>query len=214
MKAFWCIRPAVQDAEGMWGASFPTGFKKKGILNGDIRVLPAGAAPADHKHVVTGCTALGDDHDHYVVYWKSLTGDVTVKMDYIDHGGTEHSHTDNSLPDHFMVFVICTSAMYDQLLIDEPSIIILGENVITADEEGTGSIDGVDNTTWTAGERTSWENMFANFGLVLPDQVQSDRWLVQFCLVLFHAPKQRLLNERNYRYAGVELIDNIPEYDE
>lgn len=213
MKAFWTVRPAVQDAEGGWGPLFPVGFKARWQNNGDIRILPAGAAPADHKHAISGCYALGSNHGHYVVYWQTESDEVTVKQDFFG-GGTPHDHVDNSLPDHFMVFIVCTSAMYDQLLIDVPSILILGENEIIADEEGTGAIGGVDNTTWTAGERTDWENIFANFGLELPEKVQSDRWLVQFCLVLFHAPKQRLLNERNYRYGGVEIIDSIPPYEE
>ena len=206
MRAFWCIKSVTQKANGSWIPSFPVGFSYKGCNPIDIRILPAEVTPADHKHAISGSIALGTNHGHYVFY----RNETTIIQEHFG-GGTAHSHTASNHADYFCVFVVCTSAMYDQLLIDAPNILILGECEIIASEDGSGEIGAVDNTLCDATERTFWEDKFDNFGVDLPDIVINDRRLVTFTLSMFHAPTQNIKNEAHYRYTGLEIVDNIPE---
>ena len=209
MKSFWTIRPAVQDAEGEWQPSFPAGFKSKWVNPCDIRILPAGDAPADHKHGISGTIALGSNHGHYVFYREN--GAV-----YQEHfgGGTAHDHDEVQAPDYYMVFVVCTTAMAQYLQSEVPNIIVTGVCEITASEDGSGTIGDIINTTWDSAEREEWETRFANFGVTLPDGVTNDRRLTTWVLNMFHAPTQRIVSERYYRYTGVEIVDGDPEYEE
>ena len=199
MKAFWTIRPAVQDDEGAWSPDLPSGLRWQN--NGDIRLMPQGAN--DHKHVVVGCIALGTNHYHWVFY-----RDGVILQEYVGNPVNDHDHAIVDEPWQFMVFVNCYEADYDALLAAYPNIIILGhcEVTETPDESDPGrssyTFGAVDNTAWDAGTRTAWETRFENFGLVLPDVVTNDRRLVHYTLALFHAPRQGLKNERNYRYSG------------
>ena len=198
MKALWVIRPAVQDSDGAWAPSFPAGFSAAWQNNCDIRILPAGSNPGvdDHKHAISGAIALGSNHGHYVFY----SGQVVHQEHF--GAGTAHDHADTVDPDFFAVFVVCTDDMYNFLIGELPNLIILGECIV---DEETGELGQIAGVAWDATERQTWETLFANFGFTLPEKVTNDRRLMQFILTTFHAPSQKILNERNYRYSSYTI---------
>lgn len=187
MRAFWCIR-ANDNGE----PNFPVELQTL-IINGDLRISDTVEA---HKHCTVGSLAVGSDHYHWFYLWND-----TIFTDFVG-GGVEHEHTFTLEPTHFLVWVLCTDPQYTALIAAVPNIIILGENEIYIEDE-VEIIGAVDNTAWEASERSDWEDLVDNFGVVLPDQVINDRRFVQWALQTWNARGQKMVNERNYRLGSI-----------
>lgn len=194
-KAFYCIRAVALSPSGKLIPNFPAGFLALLQVIGDIRLISGDPAPADHKHAVSGAIALGTDHYHWVFYNGSIVQECV--------GGVDHSHASlTGIATHFMVFVMTSDAQYDQLLIDVPNIIIVGQSEVTENDDGSFNAGLIVNTAWDGATRTAWENRIDNFGLELPLTVTNDRRLVKWLLGAFLAPSQAVRDEQNYRMTS------------
>ena len=189
MKAGWVFVRA--------GPQWPNGGNEllRSTIPLDINVLQAGPAPYDHTHTLLGGFGLPSNNAPagYELHWHELIEQGAFRQ-MVTHGAPAHDH-EAALAWH-LAFVLCTDA-YAALLAASNDTHIAAECPINED----GTIGDLDETPWTAGERTTWEGrMSAVLGLGLPAVVDRPNRLVLWLLGALMA--RRTSNERGYRMTS------------
>lgn len=183
-RAFWTVVPAVNTA-GRWSPDLPSLPSMTVISPLDINRLPAGAAPADHIHLLVGNVAIvsdqaGGGHEHFVA------GGVTI----LRGAATAHTHADPGGPDFFLCFVRCSDADFVTLVGAPNNVKPLAFATVNAD--GTlGDMDDAlyDNASPTDYlKRSFWATRCLNlFGVALPAAVDRPSRLWKVLAPLFMA---------------------------
>jgi len=200
LRAFWCIRSAIQNGDGRWSPSFPAGFEGVGQAQGDLRVFGPDPAPGDHRHAQISMLAIQDDHYHQL-FWNDSQDAFYQEWFKTDPGALTHTHTIPVGPSHFLVFVLCSDAMWNLFVAAVGTNLVIGQADITTDD-GNASIGNIDNTAWTTQKRTAWKNRIANFGLDLPIAVTNPRRFVRWILAAFQNVSQNIKDDKPYRYTS------------
>jgi len=199
MKAFWCVRPVVENS-GELSPSFPAGFVSSYQVCGDIRVFGNDPAPADHRHAQINTLAVHDTHYHQI-FWNDGQDGWYQEWFGTDPGAVKHSHDISIYPSNFLVFVLCSDAMYSLFMSEVGEGLVIGHADVTA-EDGQASIGEIDNTAWDGPTRTAWENRVDNFGIDLPVVVTNSRRFARWILASFVHVGQNIKSDTNYRYTS------------
>lgn len=205
MRAFWLfsqnvgtgddsdpVRPDLDGINGRW------------TCPGDILRM-TGPVASPHVHLLVGGVALPDDnldgltgsrHFHYLVYNGTSWYQTTV-----DNVGSTPAHThtysiaanNRPIPDYLLTFWGGSNSQADALL-DRPGNIHIVEAVLSGNQ-----VASLDNTPWTAPQRTAWYNQILNIlGIKLPTEVDRGKRVV---MLFLGALNSRVADDdRNYRF--------------
>lgn len=179
-KAFWSVVPAVL-VDGTWGPSLPSLPGMSVVSPLDINRLTAGAAPADHIHLIVGGIALmsdqpGGNHEHF----------ISNGVQVLRGTAAAHTHPDPGAPDFFLCYVRCSDAQFTTLL-GAPHNVKPLVLVDVTEANGETIYGDMDNTQWSAGAPNDWQRpafwqarALNLFGLALPAQVDRGKrlWLM------------------------------------
>lgn len=195
-KAFWVIRPAIEDEDGGWKPDFPIGFQSYYQVIGDLRIFGPDPGFGNHKHAQIGPLALGANHYHWM-FWQQ--GGVGWYQEYIGPGAQAHTHIIPFGPTHFLVAAATTNIQYNEFILAEPNALIIAEMPVSGLGGGIFNVDAIEGTNWDAGTRSSWEARSVNFGLVLPSIVTNPRRFIRWLISCFEQTHQNIKDDANYR---------------
>lgn len=191
MKAFWTIRAAVQTAGGTWRPDLPENLRY--TVTGDLNRMTAGAAPADHVHLVSGGLAVaseqaGGGHEHYVIYHNGAW------IQKVRGTATAHNHPFNETQDFFLVFVMCEDELLPILQAAPWNVRVICEAQVNAE----GFPGALADVAWTTAERNVWATLALNqLGINLP--VEVDRGVRLVSLLLGLSLSRRPKSDEGYR---------------
>lgn len=192
MKAGWIF--AQNDGTGT--PALPAGVGGRYTNPLDIVRITGGPSGNEHTHLLVGSVALISDqigivHEHVITNvtgsWVQLTRPDSVPA---------HTHTlpldgyGNLMQDWFLLFWAGSDADAAAIIADANCPIACQAEVSEVD--GQTVIGELEDTPWTAGERTAWEvQMLSVLGLELPAIVDRGKRLVQlFCGLLLSRGNQ------------------------
>lgn len=172
-KAFWAIVPAVQ-VNGGWQPNVPALPSVSVVSPLDINRLQAGAAPADHVHLIAGNLAVmsdnaGGGHEH-------LIGPGGAQV--LRGSASAHTHADPGAPDFFLCYIRCSDADFATLVGAPNNIKPLCFVTVTTDVQGNPVYGALDQTPWDNASPTDylkasfWQTRALNLlGISLPAQI-------------------------------------------
>jgi hypothetical protein len=201
MKAGWLFSKNAGNGSSTENANRPSldAVSGRWTSPGDIIKFTGPIGPNDHQHLLVGGIGLpddnlGDGHRHYFVKTAGGWQQVTV-------GAPDHTHDYNQaangdpIPDWYMLFWSGSNADALALAADPDNYIIVQAAI---DEEG--NIGELDNTPWTAGELTLWQNRTINvLSIELPAEIDRGSRLVK--LFLGSLLSRQSGDERGYRFT-------------
>lgn len=181
-KAFWSIVPNDDSIPNERKPDIPVLPSVEIRSNPcELWILPEGAAPAAHRHLLIGSLAaptfqVASKHTHIAFRHGAFS-----YQRLIHETQAQHTHPDPQLA-FFMCFVVCSDADYAVLTSAPYNIRAVCHADITV-EDGEEVIGDLDTAAWTAGQRTAWENaVLTNLGIALPNEIDRGRRLVAFLL--------------------------------
>lgn len=163
----------------------------------EIHSITGGPSGNEHTHLLIGGFGVAsidregevdENHTHNVILYDGANQIVTT-------GATNHNHSLKKVgvvlkPKWMLAFTYSEDAIFQQWL-DSTDAYLAAEATLTPTKTGY-TIDGLDKTTWTAQERTTWETRIeAVLGIHLhPAITNGDRLVAIFCGALVGRPQQ------------------------
>jgi len=190
MKAGWVFVKA--------GPQWPGTGPRRAVIPLDINILAAGEAPYDHTHTLIGSFGLPSNNapSGYENHWHELIERGAFRQ-MITHGAPDHDH-EAERPWH-LAFVWCSDA-YASTLASSDDVYIAAQAEVT-EQDSSYTIGELDDTQWTAGERSTWEaRIGAVLGLDLPTVVDRPCRLVWWLLGALLA--RNTSNEQAFRMTS------------